>query len=282
MAARSIGETQGFIAKSRKATAGTISGTISRAPSRATAQAGASGAAAAIAGAGAIAAAWLLTAAPAGAQSFDLTLGGRVLGQVSYARDGAGEKISTLLDNTPLGVGDGQYAGSSTPAGAGSIRYLGVSTAPRKSRRIEVIFANARPATVTITPKGEMTDLSDPAAVAAAVPAADPAGQIVDPVAAFGRFVNAADCPGAFRLYDGRRLVQIAPLSRKLTDTALECGFSYKVVAGPGHLSPFYFSNITLSLRYARTKGAAGGGLALQTMEIDTAILGVRLQRRGG
>lgn len=274
MAPRSIGETRGFIATSRRATApaimdaitGSITGSTSRAASRAAAAAGA------------IAAAWLLIAAPAGAQSFDLTLGGRVLGQVRYARDGAGEKISTLLDNTPLGVGDGQYAGSSTPAGAGAVRYLGVSTAPRKSRRIEVIFTDARPATVTITPKGEMTDLSDPAAVAAAVPA----GQIVDPVAAFGRFVNATDCPGAFRLYDGRRLVQVAPTSRKLTDTALECGFSYKVVAGPGHLSPFYFSNITLSLRYARAKGAAGGSLALQTMEIDTAILGVRLQRRGG
>lgn len=179
-----------------------------------------------------------LASGVARAETFSVALGERVLGTLEYTPG----RLVNLLDNTPLGVADGLFRGLRHSAGDG-VRYVGQSD----ERRIEVLFRSGRAIRTAIEPASERTPLSDPAAV--------PAG-VTDPVDGFGRVVKAKDCPVPIRMYDGRRAVEMATVAREISPTHLTCAIDYRVIAGPGHLSPFRLDSLDITAHYALASGA--------------------------
>lgn len=203
--------------------------------------------------------------APLAAETFRALLGGRVLGTLEYSGGAAGSgTLRTTLDNTPLGVGDGVYVGQSrrvSVAGRRGVQYTGNSRSRREARDITVVLADGRAVDTLVVPPSERTALSDPAVV--------PEG-VLDPVTAFGRIIGGNDCPGAFRIYDGRRAIQVRPLSATVEGARKRCAMAYDVIAGPGHLSPFRFTALALDLVYD------AGAIAL--IEVRAGPFTLRLQ----
>ncbi|SHI83245.1 hypothetical protein [Wenxinia saemankumensis] len=197
-------------------------------------------------------------AAPASAETFDVLLGGTRIGTM----ESTAALFRTTLDNTPLGVADGvseaTLAPRRTEAGAAVTQYL----FRNHERAVSVLFDGAEVTGVEIDPPSEATAASDPATLAAPVS---------DPVTGLWRIVQGSDCPQSFRLYDGRRVTEGRVTARTETAEGTVCALDYRVVAGPGHVSPFRFRQIDIDLTYA-----AG---TLRRIDISAGIFGVGLVR---
>jgi len=207
----------------------------------------------------------LMLAAPVAAESFDVSLGGKALGKLKYAETGRKAVLTSTLDNTPLGVFNGKYTGTSIGNTATS-HFTGESRSSRKNRVVTVEIAKSRAVSTAITPQDELTALSDINKV--------PAG-VMDPVRAMAQLFRAKGCPAPIRMYDGRRVVAMRSDSGTLAGETLTCAVSYKVIAGPGHLSPLGISSAKIELNY-RT---AGGQQTLQHLKISSGLFNVRLSR---
>lgn len=205
-------------------------------------------------------------AAPACAETYDVSLGGKTLGQLSYAQTGDKATLVSTLDNTPLGVFNGTFTGTSTGNAASSL-FIGNSSSSRKQRLVEVEITENRAVRADITPLDEQTELSETARV--------PAG-VMDPVRAMGQLFRARGCPARLIMYDGRRVVTIEPDAGSQSDNTLNCTLSYRVVAGPGHLSPLRVTSARMELTYDTT----GARQTLQQMRISSGIFSVSLIRQ--
>ena len=191
--------------------------------------------------------------AQADGQAYRVLLGGRSLGTFDFVTtrntQGRLHILNAVLNNTPLGVFNGTFTGRSQSKNTG-VQYESTSKSTRKTRVITVDFADNRATKTAIDPTSEETKLSQIDAVP---------GNVLDPVAGFGRLLTDSECPALFRFYDGRRVVQVTSAKQARTDTTLTCHMSYKVIAGPGHLSPFRFTNFGMEVDY-QTTGDAGRG----------------------
>ncbi len=199
----------------------------------------------------------------AAAESFTVLLAGRAVGTLTWDRDGP--TLVSVLDNMPLGVGDGRFTGTSravhSQAGDPVTQYIGASD----ERTIAVVLGGGRALETTISPTSEMTGLSDAGRV--------PPG-VLDPVAGFGRLMTVKGCPGAMRLYDGRRVAEVATLTSTAAPDTLTCRLDYRVVAGPGHLSPFRFTSLAITLAYSTS-----GTQSLRRATIGTGLFTITLSR---
>ncbi|MFV0491185.1 MAG: hypothetical protein ACK5M4_05165 [Pseudorhodobacter sp.] len=211
-----------------------------------------------------------LIAPPAMAESWQVILGDRVLGELEYSRSGARKFLSTRLNNTPLGVFNGTFEARSGPAtteeGLIVTQYISEGKSTRKHRVISVLSLDGRVRDIVIQPPGEATELSIPSAVP--VP-------VLDPVEAFAALSASRDCPAPLRFHDGRRVVGIATQSRQVTGGKLRCAMNYRVTAGPGHLSPLRFTALDMVLVYS---GAAPA--PLERIDLTAAGFTVSLRRR--
>lgn len=207
--------------------------------------------------------AFLLAASTAQADTFSLSLGGDPIGTLTTTR----ETLRSDVNNSPLGVADGVFDASArqvrTAAGDVVLQYLGKSV--KKGRTISVLFDAGRALETTVSPTSEETELSDPAAV--------PAG-VTNPVDAMQQIVNARGCPGTITFYDGRRVIAVTPAGSTQTDGTLTCDMSYRVTAGPGHLSPLYISRASLTATYA-----TGGSQSLQDISISSGLFSLYMTR---
>lgn len=203
----------------------------------------------------------MMMAAPAAAQSFDVVLGGKVLGTLSLSQSGGTRTLRSDLASTPMGVFNGSFKGTSANG-----NFTGDSRSSRKTRVVKVAVANGRPTSVEITPEAERTPLSDPARVSQ---------NVTDPVRAIAGLVEAQGCPKTTAFYDGRRVVRLAPTGRKASGNTLVCEMSYTVIQGPGHLSPLKIANAKMQLSYD-----TAGGQSLQQMRISSGIFRLNLNRR--
>jgi hypothetical protein len=208
-------------------------------------------------------AAALCLATPLAAQEFEVKLGGKTLGTLSFSTQGGDEMLQSTLDSTPMGVFNGTFTGSSSAQG----RFTGDSRSSRKQRMVTVDIAKGRAMDVQVTPANEMTDLSDKALV--------PAG-VKDPVRIIGTFVGATGCPEAMQMYDGRRVVALTPQAGSQDGTTLTCPVQYKVTAGPGHLSPLAISSAKMVLRYDTSEGVQN----LQEIQVSSGVFRLKLLRR--
>lgn len=206
-------------------------------------------------------AAAMICANVAYAQDFSVSLGGKSLGQLGYSAQGQSAKLTSTLNQTPMGVFNGTFTGTSK-----SNTFTGVSKSSRKQRRVVVDYSGGRPIKVEITPAEERTDLSDPNQAK---------GAVLDPVRAVEQLLGAKGCPAALRIYDGRRVVSMTPTDETQTPQTLSCHMSYKVVQGPGHLSPLRISSAKMHLQY----GIAGGKQTLQQIKVSSGVFGLTLDR---
>ena len=196
----------------------------------------------------------LCVALPAQAETYAIQLGSRQIGTLQTS----GNALASTLDNTPLGVANGTFeAGVSAVRlsdGSGAQQFLGRNRGG-KVRDVSVIRQEGRVLDVTVSPAGDATDLSVPAAV--------PAG-VLFPPEAMARLEAAGGCPAPVTMYDGRRVVSISTLSSTQANEETICEMSYRVTAGKGHLSPFNFRSLAMQLAYrdgalARITVSAGG-----------------------
>ncbi len=197
------------------------------------------------------------TAADADVQHYDLLLGHRQIGTLSFDTDRM--DLVSDLDNTPLGVADGRFTAQSSPArdadGTAVTHYLSQSI----KRQISFVLDETKALTTSIIPPKEATLLSQPQAV--------PAG-VIPLTEGFARLTMTGTCPVPFSAYDGRRVVHVATRAQSADGDDILCEMDYRVTHGPGHLSPFRFSTLDMALRYSDgalaqvTVGA--GGFELQ------------------
>jgi hypothetical protein len=213
-----------------------------------------------------IALAAVVFAGPASADTltFRLIFGGSDIGEVSHDISGTTETLSSNVSGSPLGVMDGTFVGTSR-AKAGQVSYDSEGKSPAEQRLISTRTSDAQALETRITPASEATDLSDPKSV--------PPGT-VDPVRGFGRLIRGQGCPDPFTIYDGRRVVQVTTVAAKQQDATLTCDIAYKVIAGPGHVSPFRFRNVKMRLVFA----ASGQG-GLQEMDLKAGPFSAQLIR---
>ncbi len=202
-------------------------------------------------------------ACPAGAETFNVSLGGKSLGTLSYAKKGKTSTLTSILSNTPLGVFNGNFQGSSVGS-LNSSTFIGTSKSSRKQRVVNVEISKGKPISTTVTPAKEQTDQSNVAQVQHGV---------IDPIRAISQLITAKDCPPPMRLYDGRRVVSLAPSSRQHSSTALTCDVNYQVIAGPGHLSPLRISSAKMRLSYDLT----GAQQSLRQIKISSGIFSLSL-----
>ena len=160
---------------------------------------------------------------------------------------GRGGALTADLDNTPLGVADGAFRAEThdvkTADGQPAVQYLSQSA----KRNISVVFGSGRVLETTVSPQSEATPLSLSSAV--------PAG-VLPLTEGFRQIAEATTCPAGFTMYDGRRVVQIATAAKTSDGASDICTMDYRVTAGPGHLSPFRFKSLGMTLTYT------GGRLA--------------------
>lgn len=203
----------------------------------------------------------------AAAQTFDVRLGEQHLGTMTYGAEG---RMATVLDNTPLGVFDGRFDATSglvrQEDGTRVRQYLGRSQSTRKTREISVLLREGQVVDVVINPLGERTDMSVVGAVT---------GGVVDPVAALGRLIAAQGCPGGFRIFDGRRVMQLSPTMADQGAAELICEMSYTVTDGPGHVSPLAIRSIDVSLTYDMSAAQA-----LRSMRFRSGPFVLTLERQ--
>lgn len=196
------------------------------------------------------------------AETYSVQLGGRSLGTIAY-KGGADASLRSTLNNTPLGVFNGTFAATSAQSAVGQ-QYHSDSISSRKSRQISVLIDDGRVIDTNVIPASEMTALSNVGAV--------PVG-VIDPVAAFGRFVSARGCPNAFRFYDGRRAILVSPDRESEVAGQLLCKMNYRVSDGPGHLSPLYIKNITVFLTYDVIGGQSLRKVVLSAAGFDLNVI---------
>jgi hypothetical protein len=208
----------------------------------------------------------VILATPVSAETFDVSLGGKALGELSLTKNGRNRTLTSTLDSTPLGVFNGTFIGTST----GSLRsstFVGESKSSRKQRIVTVEISKGKAVNTAITPVSEQTDQSDTAQVQSGV---------IDPVRAIGQLITAKGCPAAMLLYDGRRVIALKPSASEQSGAVLSCSMSYKVIAGPGHLSPLRISSAKMQLSY----DVAGAQQSLRKIKMSSGIFGLSLNRR--
>lgn len=197
---------------------------------------------------------------------FDVKLGPKTLGTLSYAASDGNARMITALNNTPLGVFNGTMDATSKP-GNGRQTFKATTGAENKDRMVIVAHKDGRALETTVTPAIQITPLSDPSKV--------PAG-IVDPVQAFGKMLAAADCPDGITIYDGRRAMAVTLVDAAVKDGLQTCRMSYRVVAGPPHLTPLNVAKAKMKLVYT----ANDTPRRLARIELSHGVFRVKLLRR--
>lgn len=207
----------------------------------------------------------MLLAAPANADTFSVVLGGKSLGQMNISQKGRTVTLRSTLNNTPLGVFNGTFVGTST-GNAGDTIFVGHSQSSRKGRVVSVEFAKRRAVRTEIRPESEMTNLSDISRVPPSV---------IDPVRAIGALITAEKCPDAMRMYDGRRVVIFSPDGNRTEGPTRVCDLTYRVIAGPGHLSPLGIKSAKLQLTYTINSD----GQSLEQIKVSSGIFRLSFDR---
>lgn len=205
----------------------------------------------------------ILLAASVRAETFSVSLGATSLGQLIYADAGDKSTIHSILGNTPLGVFNGSFTAISTGSTASS-QFTAESRSSRKQRFVTVEIHNNQATRTSVAPAEELTGFSDVTRV--------PAG-VMDPVRTMGQLLHAKGCPAPLQMYDGRRVVAMRSDRGTLADVTLTCTLQYKVIAGPGHLSPLGISSAKIELSY----DTAGGSQRLHQMRIKSGIFSLRV-----
>lgn len=176
-------------------------------------------------------------------QIYMMMLGNRQLGSLVFDGNGSNASLLSKMDNTPLGVANGTFE-AVTRAKDGDVASV-LKSRGRKTRDISIIREVNTVTTVTVTPKEEMTEMTDASKV--------PVG-VISPAEVFAVLANGGTCPPPMVMYDGRRVVQMSTIAMKPGGASLTCDMSYSVVMGPGHLSPFRFKSFGMQIVYTARK----------------------------
>ena len=173
-------------------------------------------------------------------ETFEISLGGDRLGQVTHTAQGDTRDLALTLDSTPFGVFDGTYSGRSVTTGA-TTRHSGRTRSTRKSRDLSMTTESGALREVTIAPQSETTALTAPDAVTA---------PILDPVSGFSRLIETGACPDGLRIYDGRRVGLLSATGARAEAGGVVCEARFEVQQGPGYLEPLGISRLSVELGY--------------------------------
>ena len=97
---------------------------------------------------------------------------------------------------------------------------------------------------VDVFPKKERTKFTNPKLIDF---------EFIDPALSITKIFN-SPCKNSFVVYDGRRVIDIIAIEQI---SKFECGYLYKIREGPGHLAPFNFKKIAISVFFDQTGNSA-------------------------
>jgi len=178
-------------------------------------------------------------------QVYAIDWGSTQLGLVTFEPQARAASLFSEMKDTPFGLLDGTFAAVSRNArgGNGTVDYEAKSDSSHK-KRVSTISTTASgdAKVVSVMPAKDQTKYTQPENV--------PAG-VLNPVQAFERLVAANTCPeSGFRIYDGRRVVEVAPKRAVQNGAVLTCELAYHIIMGPSHLRPFGVRSVTMTLEF--------------------------------
>lgn len=135
---------------------------------------------------------------------------------------------------------------------ASKIHYESNVDATLKERKISYWVRNDRLIAVDVFPKNKKTKFTNPKKIDF---------EFIDPAYAITKLLS-APCKNSFKIYDGRRVVDVTSI--KPTSKS-DCRYVYKIQKGPGHLSPLNFKTFEIS-----TFLDQNGNSAVRSMIIKT------------
>ncbi len=129
-----------------------------------------------------------------------------------------------------------------------------------KNRVQRVDFAKGKPTKVSISPRRDMTPMSDPKLVT---------DQRIDPLSYLGLFIQdrKSGCPKAADMYDGRRLTHISFIELAAGSNHILCEGFYEIIKGPDHTIQPGRRKFALEFDYKRSKGPLA---RLQTITVTS------------
>lgn len=185
-------------------------------------------------------------------QTYAVTLGGRRLGTLQFNGQSRNAAFLLSLNNAPFGIKNGSF-NAVTQSDGNTVSYRGANRGS-ETRDMVMDRTAGQVTSVEITPPSEMTNMSDAKAV--------PSG-VLFPPELFAALATGGGCPAPLSLYDGRRVVKLATQAVREEGTTVFCDMSYRVVMGPGYVSPFYFKSFGMALVYSAgtlTNASMSGG----------------------
>ena len=145
--------------------------------------------------------------------------------------------VNGKISSSPFKMFNGAFKYKTTftkiNSGASQLHYERSVNATFKERKINYRVKNNRLVAVEVFPKREETKFTNPKRIDF---------DFIDPAYAIIKLLS-TPCKGSFKVYDGRRLIDIIAIE---PTSKLKCGYVYKIEKGPGHLSPFNFKTFKI------------------------------------
>ena len=164
--------------------------------------------------------------------------------------------IGGKISSSPLKIFNGKFEHKTiitkVNEAASKVHYESNVDAIFKHRKINYTVKNNRLITVNVSPKNETTKFTNPKQIDFV---------FIDPTRAITELLN-KPCKNSFKIYDGRRVIgvnSIKPTSKS------ECGYVYKILKGPGHLSPFNFKTFKILTFFDQNGNSASKTMIVKT-----------------
>ena len=175
-----------------------------------------------------------------GILDYDIVYGNKPVGQLSFTieEDQFYQKLNIFsnISGSPLGLRDGTYNMSSNFlkfSTYGNTWYESIKNTGISSRSTLIKSQSNKILEVKINPKSERTSLSSNVIEI---------DDFYNPAQALLKVLT-FPCSTEFKVYDGRRLIQVLPTQEK---SNLKCSYSYQVTRGPGHLPPLHLKKFKI------------------------------------
>ena len=175
-----------------------------------------------------------------GILDFDVVYGNKPVGQLNFTieEDQFYQKLNIFsnISGSPLGLRDGTYNMSSNFlkfSKHGNTWYQSIKNTGISSRSTLIKSQSNKILEVKVNPKSERTSLSSNVIEI---------DDFYNPAQALLKVLT-FPCSKEFKVYDGRRLIQILPTHEK---SNLKCSYSYHVTRGPGHLPPLHLKKFQI------------------------------------
>lgn len=190
---------------------------------------------------------------------FSISFLGKQIGSLKIRDETNGDSkiihITGEVSSSPLRLFNGKfyYKTIITGINSGSSRILYESSvdATFKDRRIKYWVRDDVLIAVDVFPKKEQTKFTNPKQIDF---------EFIDPAYSITKLLS-SPCKNSFTIYDGRRAIDVLAIK---SASILQCRYLYKIRKGPGHLAPFNFKKIEISIFFDQERDLANRSMIVK------------------